>query len=327
MFDDLKEVTVREEILPPKSDLDKILDAEEEIIKQYENDERFKQYGGKHSEAYKSLYTIVQEKFTGITLTPELLQGYTDARENTEENTAAIILGMYSAALLEIISTTQPEKTTVIDGKNKTFNYLFYRIHNIKNLTLHNIKGNCILYNAGSEHGSAQHITLTNIIGSHTLYNTGSEHGRARNITLKNIKGNYPLYNAGRDNGSLQNVILDNITGDCTLENAGFNGNAQYIILNQIRGDYTLRNISVAGSGAQKIILNKIKGDNTLLNVSVYAKEGREIREEHDLSRRQKIIISKIKKISKTIHALSLSKAKLAHDEIARLQKEIFKEP
>jgi len=69
MFDGLKDVEVREEIETPKSNLDTILDAEAEIIKQYDKDKRFELFEEKNHEAYLSLYTLTQEKLKDITLT------------------------------------------------------------------------------------------------------------------------------------------------------------------------------------------------------------------------------------------------------------------
>ena len=229
MFDDLKDVKVRDEVKQEKSDLEKVLDAEAEIIKKYEQDGRFKQNSGKENEAYQSLYKLTQEKLADTKITSGLLQSYIDARDNTEKNTTALIRGMYSSTLLEIISTTQPEITTFIDGKNKTFNYLFYYIHHVKNLTLTNIKGDETLYNAGSQKGSAQNITLSRIEGKETLKYSGSDKGIAKQIL-----------------------------------------------------------------------------------------------QEKELTEKQKNLLSRIETIVETIHTLSFEQQRVAHDEIARLQIEIF---
>ncbi len=275
LFNAFSELDVRNEQPQEKSDLEKVLAIEAEIIKQHENDERFKQYSENHLEAYKSLYILTQEKLTDVTVTPKLLQRYIDARENTGENTQALIRGMYSAALLEMISTKKPETFTIIEGKNKTFNYLFYCIHNVKNITIHNITGDWTLYNAG-RNGSAINITLTKIQGDYILENAGSDNGSATHITLNDIKGNWTLLNAGSNNGIASHITLTNITGDETLYDVGRNGSATNIL------------------------------------------------EEHQLNKKQKNILSQIQIIVENIHALSFEEQKRAHEQITRLQKEIF---
>ncbi len=231
MFEELAKIETRKEMKVLKSDLEKVLNIEEKIIKKYENDERFKLYSGKHFEAYQSLYTTVQEKFSNREITPSLLQGYIDARDNTEKDTRAIIRGMYSAALLEIISTKKPETHTFIDGKGKTFNYLFYHIHNVKNLTLINIIGHNTLANAGLNGGNVENITLHKITGDCTLSFAGRGKGSAKHITLQDIKGNNTLSYAGWNGGSAQNITLRDITGHDTLHSADWNnGNLKNIL-------------------------------------------------------------------------------------------------
>ncbi len=323
MFDEFANVEVREEKETPKSDLDLILDAETEIIKQCENDERIKQYGGSEHEAYQSLYKKTQEKVADINITPKLLQEYIDTRNNPEKNMEAIIRGMYSAALLEIISTKTPETHTLIDGKGKKFNYLFYYIHNVKNLTLHNITGDDLLANAGSNRGSASHITLQNITGHNTLYNVGMN-GSAIHITLHDITGHYALSCAGSYDGSVEHITLQNIKGNYTLTNASSNnGSAKNITLTNIIGHNTLANASSNKGSAKNITLTNITGVNTLKNTG-WNGSIKNILRENKLTGKQKLILSQIETIVNTMHAHPFEEQKKMHDEIARLQIKLF---
>ncbi len=350
LFDDLANVEVRDEVPVRKSDLEKVLDYEEKIIKQYKNDERFKHYSEeKELDAYQSLYTTVQEKLADINITSELLQKYIDARDNTTDNNLARIRGMYSAALLEIISTKTPDVHTFINGRGRTFNFLFYYIHNIKNISVTNIIGHNTLGHAGSNNGSATNITLTNITGDHTLYKAGSN-GNATNIVLNDIKGNNTLTNAGENNGSVANITLSNITGNNTLETAAWNGGsatnitlinitgkktlfnacgnngiAKNITVTKIKGDYTLYNAGGWNGSAKNITVTKIKGDWTLYN-AIENGSITNILQENELTEKQKSILSQIESIVETMHTLSSEKQKKAHEEIARLQEEIFAE-
>ncbi len=229
LFDDFGDVKVREETIPEKSYLEKVLEVEKEILEIYKEDGRFEDFSDHHFEAYQLLHKKTQEKLANIKITQKILQEYIDARENSEENTQALIRGMYSAALLEIISTKTPETHTFIDGKGKTFNYLFYHIHNVKNLTLTNIKGNNILEGAGGNGGSATHIILHHITGNDLLYNA-SINGSATHITLHNITGDNILSDVGSWNGSAKYITLTNIKGYNTLPNPGWNGSAEHIL-------------------------------------------------------------------------------------------------
>ncbi len=303
MFNDFSKLEVRTETIQEKSDLEKVLDMETKIIEMYEIYERFEHYSdysGNEDDEYQSLYTAVQEKLANIKITQEVLQKYINARDNTEQNNQARIRGMYSAALLEIISTKTPEIHTFIDGKNKKFNFLFYHIQNVKNLTLTNIQGDYILYKAGMN-GSATNITLQHITGENTLSYAGWNGGSAKNITLIDVIGKDTLEHTGL-NGSAKNITLSNITGNWTLCNAGSDhGSAKNITLNNITGNYALENAGQNGS-IQNIL------------------------EENILTEKQKRIISKIKKIVKTMHILSLEEQTKMHEKIAELQNKIFAE-
>ena len=322
-FEEFGEVKVREEIPVPKSDLEKVLDIEEEIIREYERDERFEQHSKEEHIGWQLICTTLQEKLADIKINPELLQGYINARENSEENTQARIRGMYSAALLEIIATKIPETHTLIDGKGKTFNYLFYHIHNIKNLAIRNIKGNHILGMAGAFNGSVKILTLQNITGNNTLAYAGWN-GNVTHITLQNIRGDNTLYCAGNYHGSATHITLTNITGDCTLYYAGsYRGSAKNIILQHITGNHTLQLASSNGS-AINITLHNIKGHNTLNHAGENHGSVTNILQENELTKKQKSILSQIETMVENMHTLSSEEQKAAYDKIAQLQEEIF---
>ncbi len=300
MFEDYEKILVRDEIKKEPTDLEKILDLETEIVRSYGKDDTFQKYD--YDEIYSCIYNLVEEKAKEIKITPSLLQEYIDARENPEQNNIAIIRGMYSAALLEIICTTQPDTQTSIDGKGKTFNYLFFHIRNVKNLTLQNISGDNILRDAGSN-GSCEHIIIKNVTGHETLRNAGWE-GNATNIIISNLKGHNTLRYAGRNNKeSLKYVSLSEIRGDHTLGEAGNdNGSVEHVTAHKIEGYYTFHGLGENGGRAKHIL------------------------QENDFTAKQKKILSRIESIVETIHTLSLEKQKKAHDEIAKLQEEIFAE-
>ena len=271
MFNEFGDVIVREETIPQKSDLEKILDIEKEIIEQYKTNKDFIPYEPRHDEAYKTLRATTQEKIADIPLTSQLLQEYINARENKEDSTDAVIRGMYSSALLEIICTTQPDTVTVIDGKGKTFNYLFYHIHNLKNLTLKNIKGNNILKDAGSYGGNIEYLTLHNIEGSYLLVDAAFKNGSAKYITLQDIIGNNTLSGAGENYGNIEYLTLSNIIGIATLSCAGKRGGIiKNITLQDITGDNTLQNAVRFEGNAKNITLSNVTGKRILDGAAYY---------------------------------------------------------
>ncbi len=418
LFTDYGTILTRDEIKKEPTDLEKILDLENEIITQYESNNNFGKNGLHHEEAYTLLYANVQEKIKNISLTPELLASYISTRENREENTKAIIRGMYSAALLQVTCFAQPDKSIFIDGRGKTFNYLFYHVKNASNVTIQNFKGNYIfgkagldggyisyitlntiegnevfssagfngickyltltditgdyiLSGAGSEKGNIEYIELMNITGYNTLSGIGSQKGTAKHISLNNIEGSYTLVNAGSD-GNVSYLSINNLTGNKTLSNAGNNtGNISHVTLYNITGDHTLKDISsegnsthitltkikgsntleFAGNGKgninhitlseitgdltlsnasedrgniQHLTLNKINGNDFFQNTCRYGGKINPILKEENFNERQKSILSKIQTIVETIHTLSFKEQKKAHEQIAKLQEEIF---
>ena len=371
MFDEFENVTVREETIPEKFDLEKVLDVEERIIEQYKNDDRLKKSSRQRHLAYQSIYETAQEKLADVTITSELLQEYIDARENTEENSEALIRGMYSAVFLDIIYTTKQTAQINLDGKGKTFNYLFCYVKNARNVTLQNIKGDHILTYAGIDEGHLDHIKLQNIKGHHLLAVAGLN-GKIEHIHLDNITGSDTLYMAGREKGSVKYAVLHNVNGDNTLKGAGIQGNLKQITLQNIIGHGTLYSACANGDAkhitlqnitgihtffeaggynglVEYAIFNEIKGRNALcyagkegkiekialMNVRgkgllLYAgsNEGcvENILKGNALTKKQKKLFTQISALTKKIHLLSFEDQKIAHDEIAKLQEEIFSE-
>ncbi len=349
LFNRFGDVTVRNEVRQEKSDLEKVIDIEEEIIKKYERNERFKPYQPRHDKSYQILRVATQEKIKDITITPKILQEYIDARENKEDDPIAVIRGMYSSALLELICIKNQNTNTIIDGKNKTFNYLFYHIHNVKNLTLQNIQGNCILADAGcnkgtiayltlsnikgngllsylaNHDGNAKNIILTNIIGDHTLFFAGANYGKITYLTLSNIIGTATLSCAGNRRGIIKNITLQDITGDNTLQNAvRFEGNAKNIILSNVKGERILDGAAYYNGNIKQVAFNYIINETSAISPHLGGTM-KSIFKENKIKTWQKEKISEINTIASLIHTLPLSEQKAAHERIAQLQKEIFR--
>ena len=301
-FKEFSKIEARKEIILEKSDLEKVLDIENEIIRQYKTDELFKKYGQKHGKGYHLLYASIQNKLKDVNLSSEILQSYIMMKDNSAEETESVIRGMYSGALLEILCRTQPSTSLFINGKNRTWHYLFYQVRYAKNIAIEHFKGNNILSCAGSDGGSVENIIVNHLIGDDTLQGAGHSRGTAKHLFLNNIQGNYTLASAGWYRGTAEHVTLNQIKGDRTLAYAtAEDGHITYVTLNKIRGKFTLDNV------------DRFYSDNksTFLHDS-------------QMSTSQEEILGEMLLLTKMMHTFSSEEQKSVHIKIAQLQKEIF---
>ena len=271
MFDELKDVEAREEVHQEKSDIEKILDTEKEIIERFKSDERTQDHY-KVRELYPLIYGSVEEKSKKITITREIVQSYINARDNLETDSSAILRGMYSAALLELSCKKEPDKKITINGNGKVFNYLFHYIKNVSNVVIQNFKGKEILRYAGLA-GKIKHITCRDIEGDELLSRAAQYNGVAEHINCINIKGDNTLYSIGYK-GKIEYILCENIAGSRTLGNASGRGNAKYIICRNITGSATLAFVGSEGS-VQHISCINITGDSTLEGTGQYHKSAK----------------------------------------------------
>ena len=348
MFDELKDIEVREETQVQKSDLEKVLSTEKEILTIYENDIREMSHLGAELELYDEILCTSREKLKKIKMQSTTLQEYVRSRENNDEDPQQIIRGMYSAALLEIICTAQPDVQINVDCEKRTFNFLFYCTRNAANVTLQNVKGYWIFGEAGNKGGKIENIVLKNVTGNHTLYHAGREGiaryitciqikgdnllysacdfgGEAEHILCTNIKGDNTLHHAGsKERGRIKHAICTHITGNCTLADTGRRGNAEHLTCIQITGDNTLSTVANSEVTIKNVTFRDIKEKNPTLSHTGISGSCFNCPREYTLTQKQITLLEKIKKITESIHAFSFSETRLAHDEIARLQIEIF---
>ncbi len=373
LFKDLGTVEVRNEVTQEESDLEKVLNVELEVINKYKTDTRYSDYF-RVREMYSLLYSTVEEKTKGFCVTKKILQSYINTRDNQTEDSEARIRGMYAAVLLEMSSKQEPNTHIILDGKEKTFNYLFHYVKNANNITIQNFKGKDILKYAGLQGrishiicenitgdellfcaaqygGIAEYITYKNSKGTDSLRFLGSNNGNGRYIVCHNLIGDGILGNTG-ENGRITNVICTNITGDGTMSFAGSDTrNAEHIICTDIIGKSTLEGIGTSQKNTRYLSLKDIEGTKTLYNAGAggrieylifdhesgkhalqidmnYYKETKKVKKllrPWEISNEQKEKYLKIHKIAETIANLSFSEQKAAHEEIAELQKQIFR--
>ncbi len=338
---------VRTEELQEKSVLDAVLDLEGKIIDQYKDGKIFTP-NKDHGKIYEILYDSIKESLKEIGLTEKTISQYINARENRTDDYEAVIRGMYSAAILEISCTENPDEEIIIDGCGKIFNYLFYYVKHASNISIQNFKGNHILGHAGNfggnikrvslkniegdytlgtlaENGNAEYLILNQIRGDNTLWYAGSRKGDVKHLVIENITGYNTLCNAAIESGTLKHVYLRKVKGNNTLQVAGCNnGNIEYLNLHTIEGDGTLRDAGNFSGSMKKIILNDVLGYDTLRDIGISNGTVENIFREHEVNEHQKSILSQIQTIVETMHTLSSEEQTKAHDQIARLQIEIF---
>ena len=273
LFDEYSDMSVRQENERETSSLDRILEIEKKMIERYKNNYSFRRHSGEHILAYTDIKKTVLTEIKDILITPELLQEYIVARENVPQTKEEIIRGMYSAVLLEKICQKNKKEIT-LDAHNKTWNFLFYYAHKVKNISLKNCVGDWILGYAGSQKGSIENIFLEHIIGNTTMKRIGSYGGKADNITLCSSKGEYNLSFAGSTLGSAKNITVYDVQGNCLLLESGTEfGSIQNVVCSNIVGDAILVGAGFQSGHAKHITLLGNKGNRLLADGGSYSGE------------------------------------------------------
>jgi len=267
-FDEFGNVTARDEVKTEKSDLEKVLDVEKEIINQYEQDKRL-DIGTVGIAGIKELYAeiLLRTQFDLPTsISQEILQQYLDARENSEKNEEAKLRGIYSSILLE--RTCSSKKNVFLTGQNKRWSYLFYFLHCAQNISLESFLGDEMLLGAGcGERANVENISLRSMQGKNILAAGGAYKGSLKYVSLAEISGYGVLNNAGNE-GNIDNVTLSNITGDDTLARSGReNGKIKHVSVTGIYG----RNLLISAGGddgkIDHISVNEVKCDENIPTV------------------------------------------------------------
>ncbi len=326
MFDEFKGLVSREE-KQQKTALDFVLDGEAKVIEKYV-DAKPPLFDYEQYELYELILEETREKLQGTVPSPELIQTYVSSRENQNEDREAIIRGMYSASLLEIMCTTESDAYISIDGKGKVWNYLFLHVKHAKNITVKNIKGDFILACAGSRNGNVAYVLLDTIEGEETLSNAGDK-GRIEHVLLNNVKGNKTLSWAGTQ-GYVQYLIMNNVAGKDILRYVGERGGMvkDVTIKNSSESYYVFKELFSDGS-VDYFIFSNSKTEfsfckskkKSKLNVSPF-QDGPKA----PIKESQKETLAKIVWLTESMSALSFEEQKKMHDEIARLQIKLFEE-
>ncbi len=227
---------VRQEIIKPLSDLEILLDIEKKIFSLYNIHFRGKSHIENGNEAlYDFILKYTFSKIPQSAIHPSIIQKYIEARDNTELNFQdGVVRGMYSGALLEIVCS-QTEEPVIVDGKGKTFHFLFNHVRNAKNVSIKNFKGDLILSHAGRA-GTVTNLSVEEIVGDSLLYKAASEKGNCEQLSIKNVYGIETLKSAGFCYGRLAFLDLHNISGGYTLSNTeGHYGYLSHVTISELK--------------------------------------------------------------------------------------------
>ncbi len=342
LFHDFGNVDVRNERITQQSDLEKLLKIEDEILALHPSST--KRYSAFQCNIlYTTILKKTEELLQGINLTNNLLQEYISNRENHGENDDAVVRGMYSGALLQILSKNKEEVIQII-GSEKKFDYLFYYVKETKNVIVKNVIGNNLFCHAGSYGGKISHIYVTNIKGINTLGFIGNEKGRAehivavditgsfsfcelgslgyaKNITAINCRGDFSFFRAGRI-GEIHNLTISNAKGNNILSTmADTQGKCSGLIASQIEGNDTLEMAGTQKGTIENVTLAEIEGKDLLVaaNIKGYRMHKR-------LPSRKQDILDEIERSVKEMFDKNAQYQMSESLKIAQLQEELFVE-
>ena len=345
LFSDYNSLLVRE-TTEISSSLEKLLDVEEEIIKIY-----LKKYLTlgifipSDSKAHDELISNIKQR-VGYEITEDLLRAYLSSRENRSKDNEAHMRGIFSSALLELAQSSKNLPIS-LNLQGRLFNYLFYGLTNVKNITLENVQGDDILGNAGSfgtveniivkdicgerllcwagsNKGHIKNIIGTNIRGINAFSCLGGENGFAENITAVDVYGNFSFSSLGCDgegeNGQRQNVhsvVGMNLFGNKFFSELAYEGYVKNIFAYQLKGRNLFDNFSFGGKVEDCFIFPKVK-----LFLDQSKRESCFQYEQIDASKQESL--DHLMNYAKTICQLPVEERANVHEKIARLHGDLF---
>ena len=266
LFEEFKELeTARQEIRESLSNLERILDIEKEIFLLYNLHFRGKSHTENgNEELYDFILKYTSSKIPKPSIHPSIIQKYIEARDNPEINFQdGVVRGMYSGALLEIVCS-QTEEPVIVDGKGKTFHFLFNHVRNAKNVSIKNFRGYLILSNAGRA-GTVTNLSVEGIVGDCLLYRAAGDKGNCEQLSIKNVYGTETLKSAGFNYGKLAFLDLHNISGGYTLSNSeGHYGYLSHVTISKLKNSESALFGLGSDAKVEHIHLSQVKSKNLL---------------------------------------------------------------
>ncbi len=352
-FREFSEIETRVESITDAGPLEKLLEVEREIIKQYQEDERFHRFSyANDNEIYKAILQSTTDLIRNISLSAELLQEYVYARQNSVGENGktrggkpglkpAFARGIFSAALLEILCT-RTDDPIEINGNGKKFDYLFFHAKYARDVYVKNFKGDYIFAALCCYGRNARNITVSEIEGKATLSHLGYNRGNVRNVIATKMKGSHTLYAAT----NTTNLTLLGIQGDHTLHGVGSSDWE-----NGVNFSKGLTNVSLADISGRDILKDVGSGTNrygsewVMRLQEAQPHEGREgirniithlgethfsrggLRNHHfyqSLNQGRKELFDRVILLAQTIFDVPLAERSRVHDEIAQINERIY---
>ncbi len=302
LFEELRAVEVKEETQVQKSDLEKVLEVEEQVLKSVSQEDLLEDLKSDFfcSKLYPMIYDFCVKELENIQFSSELLQGYVDARVNEDSTGSGHPRGYFSGALLEMLCRTNSGKHIFIDGRNKIFHYLFMHAKYVSHLTLKNVQGDGILSGAGIG-GIIEDVFLENAEG-YFIFNTAGAHGgKIRNVTAKNVKGD-SLFQCAAMEGIGENITVIQVQGNFTFYNVGKAGRVTSVQAIDVQGNNTFSFAGCDGGEVRYGLLADSSGTNVLNGVRSIKKNN----SEEYLPPVKKIILKNVPRTSVTSIIISL---------------------
>ncbi|MCX6710240.1 MAG: hypothetical protein NTV63_04815 [Candidatus Woesearchaeota archaeon] len=233
----------------PESQLEKLLEIGEDVVKKFGKseladrityDNRFEPI----SKLREKIEIYCMRSIENIEYTEKDIESFVNGRLGVSRDTGEqVTIGTYSGIILDILTMKNREKAKgtriAIDGKGEEFDYLFSCAKNFDEVYVSNIKGDYICTYAGAE-------------------------GYGKMIVLNDIKGDYIGKSIAALRGNVEIAVINRAEGLGTgHEIASYHGNAGLIIVNNAIGRETLMDVAVEGGSIGLALINKAIGDYT----------------------------------------------------------------
>ena len=238
MFDNLKGISKeREEHKRESGAIETLLKVRDAIMQEAKKPIT----NAEDKKVYNRIYNSTKSKLEGIEFDAADIKNLIFARPQEELNREIRpYAGRFTGCLLQILTERNEakEKRTRfhIDGRGKSFDYLFCGTRKIDELIVENFKGYGICQEICMDGGEANLVAGINIKGDNTFNRLGYNTGNVSIVLAKNITGHTTLYSAGQK-GKISSIITTGLRGRHILERAGDkNGEIGLIVGYNVQG-------------------------------------------------------------------------------------------
>lgn len=228
MLENLKEINSGRKIqAQAESTLEKLLDVETEVNKQYAGKVGEGVWKRVHDCIYLPLYRSLSATLPDYT--EQDLQSLLLAKVNYNYNdiAAAQVLGIYTGVLLHVL-TERIEK----EGKKAVFSFdlcgnrldfLFHFAKRAGEVTVRNVKGIHLCSYIASYGGKAEKLMIEHTEVDHVAFWAGSYKGQVGTLLIQDNKGYFAASDVGSHRGKVETLLIKNNKGLEAASGAGSN--------------------------------------------------------------------------------------------------------